>query len=77
MMESGPKLLQFPAPELLTTREALQKALDDPEPLTNVLILSQRENGDIYHVSSGMTMGEANWIIDSYWFYLHEKAASK
>lgn len=76
-MADGPKLVRFPAAESVTARAALQKALDEPEPLTNVLVLSARENGDIYHVSGNLTMGEANWILDSYKFHLMEKASSK
>lgn len=71
---SGPTLLKFPAPEAVTARDALQKALDDKEPLTNVIILSQRESGDIYHMESdGMTLSELNWILDSYKWWLMNK----
>lgn len=74
----GPKLLKFPAPDAMSARDALQKALDDPEPLTNVVILSQRENGDIYHVESdGMTLAGVNWLLDSLKFFIMGKASEK
>lgn len=73
-----PTLLKFPAPESTTTRGALQRALDEKVPLTNVLILSQRENGNIYHVATdSMTLGDLNWLVDSYKFWLMQKASSK
>lgn len=76
--EEGPKLLKFPAANPADARAALQAALDEPEPLTNVLILSVRPDGSIYNMfDDRMTLGEANWLIDSYWFELHRKAASK
>lgn len=75
-MADGPKLLSFPAPETITARGALQKALDDKEPLTNVLILSQREDGSIYHMESdGLTLSELNWILDSYKWWLMSKTS--
>lgn len=75
---STPTLLKFPAPSTLTARAALQEALDEKEPLTNVIILSQRENGNIYHVASdGMTLGDVNWILDSYKWWLMQKVGNK
>lgn len=72
---TGPTLLKFPAPDAVSAREALQKAFDEKEPLTNVIILSQRENGRIYHkASDGLTLEEVNWIIDSYKWWLHRSA---
>ena len=72
---TGPTLLKFPAPDVVNAREALQKALDEQEPLTNVIVLSQRENGRIYHTeSSGLTLAEVNWIIDGYKWWLQGKA---
>lgn len=73
-MTDGPKLLKFPAPDVVTPRDALQKALDEEVPLTNVIVISQRENGDIYHVESdGMTLKDVNWLIDSYkWWFMKQ-----
>lgn len=77
-MTDGPKIVRLPVAESVTAREALQAALDEKEPLTNVIILSQREDGSIYHLSSSdMTLAEANWIIDSYWLWLHEAAKGR
>lgn len=64
-------IVKFPAPpappEPVTARQALQNALDQKVPLTNVLILSRRENGYIYFRNSdGMTREELNWLIDAY-----------
>ena len=70
MREDGPKLVRFPAPDKIGAREALQRAMDDD--LTNVIILSQRENGDIYHIESDyLTLATVNLIIDSFkwWFW--------
>lgn len=70
-MANGPTLLKFPAPDVVTARSALQKALDDPVPLTNVIILSQRENGDILHLESdGLALKDVLWLVESYkqWF---------
>lgn len=70
-MADGPTLLKFPAPEVMTARDALQKALDDPTPLTNVIILSQREDGSIFHLESdGHTLKDVLWTVESYkhWF---------
>lgn len=69
-MTSGPTLVRFPAPDKVGAREALQRAMDAD--LTNVIILSQRENGDIYHIESDdLTLATVNWIIDSFkwWFW--------
>lgn len=67
-------LLKFPAPDTLTARAALQKALDEPVPLTNVIVISQREDGAIYHVESdGLMLKDVNWLIDSYkWWFMKQ-----
>lgn len=71
-------VVKFPAADPLSARGALQKALNEKEPLTNVVILSSRENGDIYHQESdGMTLAEINWMIDSYKFWLINVAGGK
>jgi hypothetical protein len=65
------ELLKFPAPDTLTAREALQRALDEKVPLTNVIILSQRENGNIYHLESdGLALKDVLWLVESFksWF---------
>jgi hypothetical protein len=67
------RVVKFPAPDPRSAKEILEQALKAN--LTNVIVLSQRENGDIYHEEcDGMTLGEINWIIDSYKFWLMKKA---
>lgn len=34
--------------------------------LTNVLILSERDNGGLCFLDSGLTIAEANWIVDRF-----------
>ena len=69
-------IIKFPGADLCTPKELLEKALKDD--LTNVIILSQRENGDIYHAEcDSMTLGEVNWIIDSYKAWLMNTAGEK
>lgn len=71
-------LVKFPAPDPIDAREALQLALDEKVPLTNVVVLSMRENGDIYHrESDGMTLAQANWLIDSYKFWIMTTLSKK
>ena len=73
---SSLKVVKFPAPDPRETKEVLEGALKDG--LTNVIVLSQRENGDIYHAAcDSMTLGEINWIIDSYKSWIMNVAASK
>ena len=73
---SGLKIVKFPAPDTRGAKEVLESALK--KDLTNVIVLSQRENGDIYHAASdSMTLSEINWIIDSYKFWLITDAGSK
>ena len=68
------EVVRLPVPDKLGAREVLEKALK--EGLTNVIVLSQREDGNIYHEeSSGMTLGEINWLVDGYWFWLHNAAS--
>lgn len=67
----GPTLLKFPAPDVVTAQAALQRALDEKASLTNVIILSQREDGSIYHLESDdMALKDVLWLIESYkhWF---------
>lgn len=74
-MADGPKILRFPAPEPVEAREALQQAIEADPPLTNIIILSQRADGAIYHLESdSLTLADANWILDSYKFWLLNKA---
>lgn len=64
-------IIKFPVPDTLAARDALLKALNDPVLLTNVIILSQREDGSIYHLESdGLLLKDVLWIIESYkqWF---------
>ena len=69
-------VVKFPGPDPREAKEILEKALTDG--LTNVIVLSQRENGDIYHeAGDSMTLGEINWIIDGYKNWLLNTAASK
>lgn len=70
------KVVNFPGPDPREVKEILEKALTDD--LTNVIVLSQRENGDIYHAECDkMTLGEINWIIDSYKSWLMNTAGGK
>lgn len=70
-----PEVLKFPAPDPEPARQALQNALDESVPLTNVLILSQREDGSIYWRSSdNLTLADTNWILDSFKNNLFRKA---
>ena len=40
--------------------------------------MSKPDKHDIYNQTSGdMTLSEINWILDSYWFWLHNTAATK
>ena len=72
-MVDKPTLMKFPAPDRRGVDEALRKALDDK--LTNVIILSERESGAIYHVTSDdLTLAQANWIIDSYKRWIMQQA---
>ena len=70
------KVVKFPGADLRDAKEILEKALKDG--LTNIIVLSQRENGDIYHAEcDSMTLGEINWIIDSYKSWIMNTAGSK
>ena len=69
-------VVKFPGADPRDAKEILEKALKDN--LTNVIVLSQRENGDIYHAEcDNMTLGEINWIIDSYKSWIMNIAGSK
>ena len=59
----NPQLLRIPD-QLRTVTQALNCA--DKLDLTNVLILSQRENGSIVFLTDHeMTMANANWLLDN------------
>lgn len=68
---AGPTVVRLPVPDLLNARDALTEALNEETPLTNVIVLSQREDGSIYHLESdGMLLKDVLWLVESYkqWF---------
>ena len=61
-MEQPPKLLRVPV--RFESVEHVLKTAAQME-LTNILILSQRENGNLVFLDSpGLTCAEANWMVD-------------
>lgn len=70
------KVIKMPGTDLHETNEVLDAACKAKLP--NVIVLSQLENGDIYHdTSNSMTLSEANWIIDSFKMWLMRTAGKK
>lgn len=58
-----PQLLRIP--ETFRTVDAVLGVAEQLN-LTNVLVLSERENGDLVFLDSNMTMAQANWLIDRF-----------
>ena len=61
-MTDTPKLLRVPV-RFASVEEVLKTAAQMDLP--NVLVLSQRENGNLVFLDSpGLTCAEANWLVD-------------
>ena len=56
-----PKLLRIPQ-KFRTVNDVLGVAFHLN--LTNVIVLSQRENGDLVFLDTDMTEAQANWLLD-------------
>jgi hypothetical protein len=58
---ASPRLLRIPQ-KFRTVKDVIGVAFHLN--LTNVMVLSQRENGDLVFLDTDMTEAQANWLLD-------------
>lgn len=61
MNDNAPKLLRIPH-KLRSVNDVLGVAFHLN--LQNIMVLSQRENGDLVFLDTDMTEAQANWLLD-------------